>query len=464
MRNGATHDFQKLVDLETGEVSRELFVNREIFEAELDRVFARAWLLIGHESQIPNPDDYVVSRMGLDSVILTRNRQDEILVFLNSCPHRGMRVCRYDSGNAKVFTCPYHGWSFSTDRERVSRPGALAGVPRFKDGYDGRLDRDRWGLVPCPRVEIYKGTIWASWDEHAPPLEDYLGDMRLYLDTALDHRDGRSGGSVVLGGVQKWRLKANWKICAENFIGDLYHNISHQSADLARIGPGGNRGRRDRLTARVAIGFPALGHGLLGYPPFFEEPEHVPSWVDLPEVEAYFREVHEARVRNLGDRMRVGMSVGTIFPNMSFHANQPRTILLAHPIGPTEMEMWRFYLVDEDAPEAVKSALRHYYLRYSGPGGMVESDDMENWSYATAASEGAVARRHAYNYQLGLGRERPVEGLVGAVESGSFSEANARIFYGRWRQFMQGDPWSGAGSGVEAMDKVRGMARHGHGD
>ena len=452
-------DISGLVDTEAGIVSRELFVDRDIFEAELERVFARAWLLVGHASQIPRPDDYVVSRMGLDSVILTRNAQGEILVFLNSCPHRGMRVCRYDSGNTKVFTCPYHGWSFSTDRERVARPGALAGVPRFKDGYDGRLDRERWGLVRCPRVAEYKGTIWATWDEAAPSLEDYLGDMRLYLDVALDHRDGRSGGSVVLGGVQKWRLKANWKICAENFIGDLYHNISHQSADLARIGPGGNRGRRDVLRPRVAIGFPALGHGLLGYPPFNEEPAYTPSWVNEPEAEAYFKAVHEARLRNLGDRMRVGMSVGTIFPNMSFHSNQPRTLLLAHPISPTEMEMWRLYLVDEDAPAVVQDALRHYFLRYSGPGGMVESDDMENWSYATAASQGAIARRHAYNYQLGLGRERPVDGLDGAVESGSYSEANARIFYGRWQTFMQDEPWAGLVSGTDGE-----KARVGHGD
>ena len=90
---------------------------------------------------------------------------------------------------------------------------------------------------------------------------------------------------------------------------------------------------------------------------------------------------------------------------------------------------------------------------------MVESDDMENWSYATAASQGAIARRHAYNYQLGLGRERPVDGLDGAVESGSYSEANARIFYGRWQTFMQDEPWAGLVSGTDGE-----KARVGHGD
>lgn len=434
-------DVASLVDAEGGTVSRELFVDRDIFEAELERIFARGWLLVGHESLIPRPNDYFVSRMGKDSVILTRNAQGEVLVLLNSCPHRGMRVCRYDQGNAAVLTCPYHGWSFSTDRSRVARPGALVGVPRLEEGYGGTLDREAWGLPLCPNVVNYKGTIWASWDAAAPAFLEYLGDMKLFLDCALDRRDGREGGSELLGGVQKWRVKCNWKLCAENFIGDLYHEVSHQSANLAQIGPSGGKGRRDEQRPRLAIGFPGLGHGVLGFRPHYEEPPYGDTYRNDPEVAAYFRAVHEARVRALGDRMRLGMSVGTIFPNMSFHANQPRTLALAHPVGPTEMEMWRFYLVDADAPPRVKDMLRHYYLRYSGPAGMTESDDMENWSCATAASEGAIARRHRYNYQLGLGKERPVEGLRGAVESGSYSEANQRLFYRRWAQFMAGLGW-----------------------
>ncbi|MEL0112477.1 MAG: SRPBCC family protein, partial [Rickettsiales bacterium] len=178
--------------------------------------------------------------------------------------------------------------------------------------------------------------------------------------------------------------------------------VSHQSANLAEIGPSGGKGRRDEQRPRHAIGCPGLGHGVLGFLPHYEEPDYVETYRNDTEVSAYYRDIYEARVRNLGNRMRVGMSVGTVFPNMSFHANQPRTLLVAHPVGPTEMEMWRYYLVDADAPERVKDMLRHYYLRYSGPAGITESDDMENWTYATAASEGAIARRRHYNYQLGL--------------------------------------------------------------
>ena len=102
---------RNLVDGETGTVSREVYVNDTIFTQEMEQIFSRAWLFVGHESMVPNPDDYFVSRMGTDSVILTRDRQGEIQVLLNSCLHRGMKLCRYDHGNNRTFTCPYHGWS-----------------------------------------------------------------------------------------------------------------------------------------------------------------------------------------------------------------------------------------------------------------------------------------------------------------------------------------------------------------
>ncbi|MEO3472883.1 Rieske 2Fe-2S domain-containing protein [Roseomonas sp. CAU 1739] len=442
MASPSVHDVDAMVDLQAGTISRDIFVDATIFAAEQEKIFARAWLFIGHESLIPNPDDFFVSRMGTESVILTRDREGRVHVLLNSCTHRGMKVCRYDRGNNRVFTCPYHGWSFATDGKLASTPGALVGVPHFDKAYHAELDKEKWGLVRAPRVALYKGTVWASWDPDAVDLLDYLGDMKLYLDFALDRRDGSPGGSRVVAGVQRWKVNCNWKFAPENFIGDMYHDISHRSVDLVGIGPSGGRGRRDNLRPRTTIGFPGLGHGVIGEPPHTSEPNYVPAWTLYPEVEAWYREVHDRRVAQLGDTPRVTMSVGTIFPNMSFHGRQPRTIAVFHPISPTEMEMWRFCLEDADAPDAVNDTARHYFLRYSGPAGMTESDDMENWTYATDASRGPIARRMPYNYQMGMGHARPVPGLAGAVENGEITEENARIFYGRWASFMKDDPWT----------------------
>jgi phenylpropionate dioxygenase-like ring-hydroxylating dioxygenase large terminal subunit len=124
----ANRSLQHLVDDSAGRVSREIFVNQDIYDQEQERLFARAWLFVGHESQIPHPGDYFAASMGEESVILTRDRDHQIHVFLNTCRHRGMKVCRYDEGNTAVFTCPYHGWSFATD-------GQLVGVPFYKEAY-----------------------------------------------------------------------------------------------------------------------------------------------------------------------------------------------------------------------------------------------------------------------------------------------------------------------------------------
>ena len=81
----------KLVDWDRGLISRDVFVNRDLYEQELEQIFARVWLLIGHESQVQKPGDYFLSRMGEESVILTRDRAGKLHVFLNSCAHRGMK-------------------------------------------------------------------------------------------------------------------------------------------------------------------------------------------------------------------------------------------------------------------------------------------------------------------------------------------------------------------------------------
>ena len=422
-----------LVDLKRGLVSRELFVNDEIYEREQEQIFARSWLFIGHESQVRRPGDYFVSCMGEESVILTRDQQQTIHVFLNTCRHRGMKVCRYDEGNTSVFTCPYHGWSYATD-------GRLVGVPLFKDSYRGDLDRSEWGLVEVAQWINYKGTIWATWDPAAPPFLDYLGGMKVYLDTVLDCRDGREGGSEVLGGVQKWIMPCNWKFAAENFAGDAYHNISHRSVDLVGIGPSGKE-RRDtaeRATAqRLGASFPELGHGATSFLELEDVP-YTPSYQDTPIVEEYFRHCFEERRRRLGPGARLLGLVGNVFPNMAYLARQPRSIAVWHPRGALKTEAWRWFLVDADAPAEVKDVLRRYFLRYSGPAGMTEQDDMENWNYATLASKGVIARRYPYNYQMGLGQEYGSYDSPGVLTD-RIAEQNQRGFYQRWAACMELD-------------------------
>ncbi len=424
------------VDPALGTIKRQIYVDEEIYKLEQERIFSRVWLFVGHESQIQKPGDYFVSRMGEESVILTRDRQGEIHVFLNSCMHRGMRVCRYDEGNTPIFTCPYHGWSYGLS-------GDLVGVPYFKEAYHSELKKEEWGLKEVGQLCNYKGTIWATWDKTAPSFEEYLGSTKLYYDILVDSRDGSPGGSEAIPGVQKWRTPANWKSAAENACGDGYHNISHRSVDLVGIGPSGGRGRRDDETGgtrRLAISTLEFGHGALTGEQLDDYP-WTPAYQNDPEVAEWAEHSYYERQRRQGELARVLGGVGNIFPNMSYWSRQPRRMAVWHPGGSAgEAEYWSWFLVDKDAPKQVKDMLRHYGMRYSGPAGLTEQDDMENWNYASKASRGAIASQLPYNYQIGLGHFNKNDHLPGHVVEG-MSEMNQLGMYTFWAELMDADSW-----------------------
>jgi phenylpropionate dioxygenase-like ring-hydroxylating dioxygenase large terminal subunit len=433
MRNGKG-SARALVDWRNGEISREIFVNEDIYREELEQVFGRAWLYVGHESQIPNPGDFIVSSMGEESVILTRDRASKIHVFLNSCRHRGMKVCRYDQGNTVNFTCPYHAWSYATD-------GKLVGLQQYDTLYQPPFDRGQWGLIEVAQLANFMGTIWATWDRKAPSFDDYLGEARFGLDAALRGWDGSEDGTELLGSTQKWLIPSNWKFVAENFAGDGLHTVSHRSVDMVGIGPKPGSGRRDEDGEQESAAYPD-GHGII-----YRTVPPDKNWVQYsasPATSAYFRQRWEKRVDRMGDKAGIFALVGTIFPNMSFHGQQPRTILVAHPRGCQQTEMWRVYFVDKQAPQEVRDYLRRYYIRYSGPAGMTEQDDMENWNYASAASAGMMARKYPYHYKAALGVGRPSGDYVpGSVVRKPHlgTEQNPRMLYKRWSEYMDAGDW-----------------------
>ena len=122
-----------IMDMEKGKLDRNVFVDQSIYQDELEKIFGRAWLNIAHRSLIPNPNDFFLSYMGEDPVIVTRDAKGTIHAFLNMCRHRGNRVVRADDGNAKNFMCTYHGWTYSNE-------GKLVSVPGLQEAYYGELD------------------------------------------------------------------------------------------------------------------------------------------------------------------------------------------------------------------------------------------------------------------------------------------------------------------------------------
>src|ERR1700733_13385406 len=277
-----TTEIAGLVDTERGMISRRIFIEPEIYQTELKQIFARCWLFLCHDSQIPQPGDFMTTYMGEDPVLVVRNSAGSVGAFLNVCRHRGNRLCRADDGNAASFICAYHGWTFGND-------GRLTGVPNQRGGHHGTLNRDDWGLVPVAQLSNYKGLWFASFDPKAPSLREYLGEMAWYIDTFVDRREG---GIEILA-THKWVMPCNWKFPSENFGGDAYHvQWNHLSAVKVAF----SRGVTANPHSAERMASPGNGHALICVGP--DEVGDAP----MPEIETYERSIAAEARQRLGPR------------------------------------------------------------------------------------------------------------------------------------------------------------------
>ena len=415
-------DVSGLVDDESGLLDRAVFTDQQLYRQELRRVFAPSWLFLAHADQFHKPGDFFTTYMGEDPVIVTMTKNREIKAYLNSCRHRGARVCRADFGQTRNFTCTYHGWAYDLD-------GALVSVPN-ESGYPESFRRDDWGLVEVPHVESYHGLLFGTWNPDPVSLRDSLGDMAWYMDAMLDHD---SEGTVVVGGVHKWILEGNWKLAAEQFATDWYHvNMSHASA-LMVLSPTG-RGPKDEIIHRQGRQYvDPNGHGA-GFPVHHKnrfDAHTVHEWMDYAALRS-----------RLGDaRVEGPLTTGhaTVFPNFSYLPVNG-SIRVWHPKGPDRMEVWAWTIVDRSMPEEVREAQRLYNLRTFGPSGIFEQDDGENWSECQAIAHGFITNGVALNYQMGLGSERE-DGRYPGTTSELYSDAAGRSFYARWQTLMNTPAW-----------------------
>ncbi len=425
------------VDGRNGRVSRHIFFSEDVYRAELERIFARCWLYLGHESQVARPGDYVTNYMGEDPVILWRDRQGRLRAFLNSCRHRGMKLCRTDAGNARQFTCTFHGWTYSDE-------GALVGVPQ-RAAYGDRLETDRLGLYEVPKVASYGGLVFASWDKAASGLDAYLGEMRWYLDVMLERAVGTW---QALPGQQRFALKANWKIAAENFAGDCYHlPYTHASMRRAKnIRPFNPVAEKAAATLR-SFAFPE-GHGIAATgvgEELFQSDMELARTMNA-EATDYVRACRarlEARLSAAQARI-YALGFGNVFPHFSFNdfsALRPTGLYLWHPKGPGLLEAWQWCLIDSGAPQAVKDMIRVDFSRGQSAAGFAGQDDTENFEQATEATRGVVGQRLDFHYGLGLAAGSDdgeiLDGYPGRAGP-FFSEIGQRAFYRRWAELVDG--------------------------
>jgi phenylpropionate dioxygenase-like ring-hydroxylating dioxygenase large terminal subunit len=433
-----------LEDVRRGMIPAHIYNDEEIFRLERERLFSRAWMFVGHESEVPQPGDYVVRRVLEDSFIVSRGEDGQVRALFNMCLHRGMQVCRAEMGNASHFRCPYHGWSYRND-------GRLVGLPFHKDAYGGEEGFRRKGqrLLPAPALGTYNGLIFISMDPDAPPLHEYLGDFAFYLD----YYTKQSGSGVELRGPQRWRVKANWKIGAENFAGDMYHTPQTHTS-VVEIGlfrePKAEK-RKDGKTYWAGNG----GGTTYKLPPGSLEEKL--RYVGYPDqmIENMKRSWSADQLDVIG-RDGFMISAASVFPNMSLVHNWPRveesddvlpfiTIRTWQPIGPDETEVLSWFVVDAEAPEEFKALSYKAYLMCFGSTGMFEQDDVENWVSLTSTAGGSMARRLLLNSRMGLLEDGSpvVPALTGEQFAGpgeahvGYGEYNQRHMLNRWAEYLE---------------------------
>jgi benzoate/toluate 1,2-dioxygenase alpha subunit len=127
----------------TYRVARDIFTDPEIFELEMKHIFEGNWIYLAHSpTRARSPTRTTISQlnMGRQPIFIARNRDGELNAFINACSHRGAMLCRFKRGSRVIFTCPFHGWTFTNSGKllKVKNP---EGVSRSASPFYGKL---RW--------------------------------------------------------------------------------------------------------------------------------------------------------------------------------------------------------------------------------------------------------------------------------------------------------------------------------
>jgi len=418
-------EMRQMVDAQKGLVDRRIFFDEDVYQMELERIFARAWNFMCHDSQIPNPGDFFMTFIGEDRVIVVRDNDGLPQVLVNSCRHRGNAVCRAEEGHATSFMCTYHGWTYDLK-------GNLVGVPGFKEVYHEELDRENWGLIRAAQVDTYRGFVFACMDAEAPGLEEFLGEVGRLGLRYLSNR----GTIRAVPGVQKFTIPCNWKLAVDNLF-DWYHvGISHGAAILAGVGgPDSKMTLTSELTKEHFVMLGEYGHAV-GGPKYTDKNMEMmrkmgfdESWRDRDEVRA-----------DMGDVALRSVGHPSIFPNL--WVTEGNQLSLRIPKGPGKTEIWWFSFLEDEMPPEQRAMRRGFMNHIFGPAGALEQEDGENWGESTRGTRGVVSRRYPLNYAMNLRR-----GQVQKEESGpAFIEAavneHGQLWtYRAWADWMAADSW-----------------------
>lgn len=418
-------------------VHQDVYTDPDLFELEMACIFERTWNFLGFAAQVGRPHDFFTTHIGRVPVLVTCNDAGEVGGFLNICRHKGARLCTARDGSAKAHVCPYHGWIYDSGGRNIHIKD------RDHGGYHDAFDGDDHGLVPIARIANYKGLLFGSLSDDVPALDDFLGDMRFFIDLAMEQGEN---GMEPIPGRALYTYRGNWKFQLDNGL-DSYHLTSThlsfmRALDRRRVGEGNPHGNqtdffKDSHVDTATFGFP---HGHTVFTMDNTEPHRRPFWPYIDKVRA---RVGDAKA----DWMSVKMFNSLIFPNMQLAHNTALILRVFRPVAVdlTEMTSWCLGAIGEPASERAMR-LRAFEDFYNAAGLATPDDVVVYERCQQGMAKGAIGWLQGYSRGLSsieTGQNdvtramgiNPAETVMGTLQSGQ--EVVYHAAYREWARLLE---------------------------
>ena len=344
-------------------VHGSLYTDELVFQQELERIWYSTWVYVGHVSEVPQPNDYVRKSIGLQDVVMTRDKTGQVHLLLNRCTHRANLVCDAPKGNSSAFRCPYHGWTFANT-------GQLLGYP-FNSGYGGREKKKELGMGRVPRVSVIQGFVFGSFAEDGPTLLEHLGGAAEAFDRLVALSP--TGEVAITAGWLQHRAKANWKMLLENETDGYHPQFVHSSIfSVAKSGIGDLYGEKSTALARDLGG----GHSENDLRPEFRRIGQPLGWfgTDPKKVPDYVFKLETAHGKDQAREVLIDGAPHTmVFPNL-FIAEIQLFVLQPKAVDETIQHVTA---VQFPGCEDMNRRLLQQTIGSVGPAGFLLADDTE---------------------------------------------------------------------------------------
>jgi nitrite reductase/ring-hydroxylating ferredoxin subunit len=408
-------DYKTLV--QDDRIHASLYTDARVFDDEMERIFRRGWVFVGHDSEVPHPGDFVTRAIGTEPVIMVRAQDGGVSVLINRCMHRGTMVCPADRGRARTFTCPYHGWTYDLS-------GELLGVP-YPGGY-AAFDKSAHGLARVPRIASYRGFVFASLSGTGISLAEHLGSATRLIDRSCDLSP--AGEVELTAGWVKHRCAANWKALPEN-DSDGYHLGFVHRALFSTIHSQYQRVVGDEKAIKAVVRDWGNGHIEIDWSPGYQGPFEWFGGASGPLV-ADFVAALERRdgVETARRRILEGPAHALIFPNLFLGETN---IAIVQPLNVEECVHWHTPMFLKGVPE-FRSRLLRMAEAGMGPASFLMPEDL---TVASRNQLGLHARTVGW-LELGRGLNREHVDAQGRTVSHVTDETTNRALWRHYRTVM----------------------------